>query len=162
MLELTGEPNLLGLEILRLYMKAVELQMTCNESTEKEVNEVSKKNQNLQTDVNLSQKIDELIFELISSCSPGCVVTVIQNGTVVHSKGYGLANLSYSIPNSADTAFYIASIAKQFTAMCIAILIEQGKLSLNDDIRKYIPDIPDYGHVITIRHLLHHMSGLRE
>ncbi len=77
-------------------------------------------------------------------------------------QGYGLANLELNIPITPQSVFYIGSVSKQFVTMCIAILAKQDKLSLDDDIRKFVPELPDYGHPITVRHLIHHTSGLRD
>ena len=80
----------------------------------------------------------------------------------IFSKSYGLANIEYKIPNTNKTLFNIGSISKQFTAMGIVLLEEQNKLSFDDNIRKHIPELPNFGRSITIRHLLHHTSGLRD
>jgi CubicO group peptidase (beta-lactamase class C family) len=81
---------------------------------------------------------------------------------LIYTNGYGSANLDYDVPIDADSKFYIASTSKQFTAACLALLVQEGKLKLEDDIRKHIPELPDYGKTITIRHLVHHTSGLRD
>jgi len=94
--------------------------------------------------------------------APGASIAVVQDGRIVFSKGYGYANLEYDIKNTPSTVFHIASVSKQFTAFAIAMLAEQGKLSLQDDIRKYLPEMPDFGEVITIDQLVHHTSGLRD
>ena len=94
--------------------------------------------------------------------SPGCAAAVIKDGSVVFKKGYGMANLEYDIPITPSTIFDIASVSKQFTGLAISMLSQQGKIALNDDARKYLPDLPNFGKVITIRHLLHHTSGLRD
>ena len=91
----------------------------------------------------------------------GGVVLVSQNNQVVFSKAYGLASIAYDIPNSTNTVFNIGSVSKQFTAMGILLLQQEGKISLDDDIRKYLPEMNNFGKPITIRHLLHHTSGLR-
>ena len=85
---------------------------------------------------------------------------MIQDGEIIYKRGYGMANLEHGVPISSKTAFYIGSTSKQFTAMSILLLAEQGKLSLDDDIRKHIPEMPEYDHRITIRHLIHHTSGI--
>ena len=94
--------------------------------------------------------------------SPGCAVGVARNGATLFQNGYGMSNLEHDIPITPASIFHVASVSKQFTAMAIMLLAADGKLSLGDDIRKYLPEIPDYGHVITIRHLLTHTSGLRD
>lgn len=73
---------------------------------------------------------------------------------------HGMTNLEHDIPISPQTTFYVGSLSKQFTAMSVLFLVEQGKLSLNDDVHKYVPEIPDHGHPITIRHVIHHTGGL--
>jgi CubicO group peptidase (beta-lactamase class C family) len=107
------------------------------------------------------QKIDSLFIDWNQPNHPGGTVGVMQNGKTIFSKAYGLASLEYLAPNSPSTIFNIASVSKQFTAMGIVILQQQGKLSVDDDIRKYLPELPDFGETITIRHMLHHTSGLR-
>jgi CubicO group peptidase (beta-lactamase class C family) len=87
---------------------------------------------------------------------------LVHNGNTILKKGYGSANLEYGIPNTPSTVFHIASISKQFTVFAILLLEEEGKLSLEDDIRKWIPEVPDFGKTITLRHLANHTSGLRD
>lgn len=109
----------------------------------------------------LETKIDSLFAEYNNS--PGCAIGVYSNGEILYKKGYGIANLDYNIKISPETVFDIGSVSKQFTAACIVILENEGKLSLEDDIRKYIPEIPEFEEgKITIRNLLHHTSGLRD
>ena len=107
-------------------------------------------------------QVDELFAPWDNKDSPGAAVAVVQNGTIVYKKGYGMANLEYDIPNSPSTVFHIASVSKQFTAFSILLLEKAGKLSLDDDIRKYIPEVPDFGKTITLRHLATHTSGMRD
>jgi len=107
-------------------------------------------------------QLDELFSEWNLPDSPGAAVAVIRDGAVIFRKDYGMANLEYGIPITPKTVFHAASVSKQFTAYAVALLAEQGKLSLGDDIHKYLPELPDFGGVITIRHLLHHTSGLRD
>jgi CubicO group peptidase (beta-lactamase class C family) len=87
---------------------------------------------------------------------------VSRDGQVIYENGYGMANLELDVPITPASIFHVASVSKQFTAMAIALLARDGKLSLDDDIRRYLPEIPNYGHRITIRHLLQHTSGLRD
>jgi CubicO group peptidase (beta-lactamase class C family) len=94
--------------------------------------------------------------------SPGCAVGISRNGRVVYERGYGMANLETGTPITPASIFHVASISKQFTAMAIMLLANDGKLSIDDNIRKYLPEIRDYGTPITIRHLLTHTSGLRD
>ncbi len=109
----------------------------------------------------VSQKIDKLFVEWNAPNHPGGSIAVMKEDKVVYSKAFGLASLEYLVPNSTSTVFNIASVSKQFTALGIVLLEEQGKLSFDDDILKHIPELPDFGEEITIRHLLHHTSGLR-
>jgi CubicO group peptidase (beta-lactamase class C family) len=108
-----------------------------------------------------TQKIDSLFVPWNRPDHPGGSVGIMKEGKVVFSKAYGLASLEYLVPNSPGTQFNIASVSKQFTGMGIVLLHIQGKLSLDDDVRKYLPELPDFGDTITIRHLLHHTSGMR-
>ena len=107
-------------------------------------------------------RIDSLVTSQLDSGGPGCAVAVYRDGAIVFEKGYGLANLDWRLPVTPATMFDIASISKQFTAACILMLAERGQLSLDDDIRKSIPEFPDYGSRIEIRHLLNHTSGIRD
>jgi CubicO group peptidase (beta-lactamase class C family) len=106
--------------------------------------------------------VDEVFADFTKAGSPGCAVAVYRNGKISYSKGYGLANIEEDVPITPQTVFDIGSTSKQFTAASILLLEKQGKLSVNDDIRKYIPELPDYGQKITILHLLNHTSGLRD
>ncbi|ESA39133.1 hypothetical protein N836_02260 [Leptolyngbya sp. Heron Island J] len=107
-------------------------------------------------------KVDELFIQWDKPDSPGCAVAVIQNGEIIYQRGYGMANLEYNIPISLNSVFDIASNAKQFTAICIVLLARQKLLNLDDELQKYIPEIPRYSQSITIRHLIDHTSGLRD
>jgi CubicO group peptidase (beta-lactamase class C family) len=109
-----------------------------------------------------STPIDGIFSEWDNPDSPGVAVAVIKNGSIVVSKGFGSANLEYSIPITPSTIFHVASVSKQFTAFAITLLAEQGKLSLDDDIHAHLPWVPDFGKKITIRNLIHHTSGLRD
>ncbi|MDE3007269.1 MAG: serine hydrolase, partial [Gemmatimonadota bacterium] len=92
---------------------------------------------------------------------PGAVIAVVRGGQVAFAEGFGLASLEHSIPLGRETVLDIGSVAKQFTAFAIALLADEGTLSIDDDIRIHLPEVPDFGEVITIRHMIHHMSGLR-
>ncbi len=94
--------------------------------------------------------------------SPGCVVSVIERGNVVYQRAVGLADLEREVPLTTRSVFDIASTSKQFTAMSVVLLAQDGKLTLDDDVRKWIPELPSYGKPITLAHLLHHTSGIRE
>ena len=107
-------------------------------------------------------KVDKIFAEWDKPTSPGCALGVLQNGRFIYERGYGMANLDYDIPNSPKLVYYVGSDSKQFTAASIALLVLDGKISLDDDIRKYIPEMPDYGTPITISHLVHHTSGIRD
>lgn len=111
-------------------------------------------------------KIEQGLYRIHSTYAkeqaPGVAVSVVYNGKIVYENGVGLANLEYRIPITKDTVFDIASVSKQFTAMAIAMLIDQGKLSLEDDVRTYLKDLPDYGVPIKLKQLLYHTSGLRD
>ncbi|MCA6075067.1 serine hydrolase domain-containing protein [Fulvivirga sedimenti] len=106
--------------------------------------------------------IDSIFAEWSQPGSPGAALGIIRNGELIYAKGYGFANLEYDIPNTANTVFRIGSTSKQFTAACIVLLSEQGKLSLDDTLDKFFPDFPAYASSITIRHLLNHTSGIRD
>lgn len=107
-------------------------------------------------------RIDKIFETWDKSDSPGAALAIVKGKKVVYSQGYGSANLEYDIPITAKTIFHVASVSKQFTALAITMLADSGKLSLDDDIRLHLPEIPDFGKTITIRHLLHHISGLRD
>src|SRR5215471_21539193 len=109
-----------------------------------------------------SAAVDEVFADVAKPGSPGCALAVARGGKVIYEKGYGLANVEESVNITPETVFDIGSTSKQFTAASILLLEKQGKLSVNDDVRKYLPEIPDYGHQITILHLLNHTSGLRD
>lgn len=108
------------------------------------------------------QSVDKLFAAYEKPGSPGCSLGVIRDGAFVYSKGYGLASLELGVPLAPNSVFYMASVSKQFTAASIVLAAEQGFLSLDDDIHKYIPELPDYGEPITLREMLHHTSGLRD
>ena len=108
------------------------------------------------------QLVDKLFSEWNHEDTPGVALAIVKEGKVVFSKGYGMANLEYGIPITPQTVFHAASLSKQFTAYAILLLKRDGKLSLDDDIRKHIPEVPDFGKTITLKHLIYHMSGLRD
>jgi CubicO group peptidase (beta-lactamase class C family) len=109
-----------------------------------------------------SAAVDKLFSVVDPRTSPGCAVAVIKDGRIVHKRGYGLADLDHDIPITPSTVFQVGSVSKQFTATAILLLAQDGKLSLDDDVRKYIAEFPDFGERVTIRHLLHHTSGVRD
>ena len=110
----------------------------------------------------MAHAVDQLFAQWARPDSPGASIAVIQNGKVIYSQGYGAANLEYSVPNTPTPVFHLASVSKQFTAFAIYLLAQDGKLSLDDDVRSYLPKLYDFGKVITIRQLLHHTSGVRD
>lgn len=113
-------------------------------------------------DGQLAAAIDEIFADLTKPGSPGCALGVARDGKVLYQKGYGLANIEQNVPITPQTVFDIGSTSKQFSASSVLLLEKQGKLSVNDDIRKFIPELPDYGKKITILQLLNHSSGLRD
>jgi len=108
------------------------------------------------------QAVDQLFAAYEKAGSPGCSLGVVRDGAFVYSRGYGLGSLELSVPLSPSSVFYMASVSKQFTAASIVLAAEQGFLSLDDDIHKYFPELPDYGQPITLREMLHHTSGFRD
>jgi CubicO group peptidase (beta-lactamase class C family) len=114
-----------------------------------------------QWDSSKAEQIDKLFLEWNTPNFPGGTITIVQNGIPLFSRAYGLASLEYLVPNTTGTQYNIASVSKQFTAMGIVLLHLQGKLSVDDDVRKHIPELPDFGPPITLRHMLHHTSGMR-
>ncbi len=114
-------------------------------------------------DINdLSVQIDALFAEWDNESTPGAALGIVQDGQLVYKKGYGMSNLDHGIPIEPNSVFDIASVSKQFGAFAIAMLVDQGVISLDDDIRKHIPEVPDFGHTITLRNLVHHTSGIRD
>jgi CubicO group peptidase (beta-lactamase class C family) len=107
-------------------------------------------------------QVDKLFAPWDRPDSPGAAVVIVKDGAVVYQHGYGSADLEQHVPITPQSLFDVASVAKQFTGLSVAMLVEQGKLSVNDDIHKYLPNVPDFGQPITIQNLLHHTSGLRD
>ncbi|OIQ30947.1 MAG: hypothetical protein BM564_01675 [Bacteroidetes bacterium MedPE-SWsnd-G2] len=106
--------------------------------------------------------VDQIFKAWDSSDSPGCALGVMKDGKLIYAKGYGMANLEYPIPNSAFSVFRIGSTSKQFTAACIILLAQNGKLELTQTLDHFFPDFPDYAKQITVKHLLNHTSGIRD
>ncbi|MGE0438927.1 MAG: serine hydrolase domain-containing protein [Gemmatimonadales bacterium] len=106
--------------------------------------------------------IDSIFSRYDRTSVPGCALGVFRNDRIVSARGYGMADLNQGVPITPETVFYIASTSKQFTAMSIALLAEEGKLALTDPVRKWIPELPAYADRITIANLVHHTSGLRD
>ncbi len=108
-----------------------------------------------------SAEVDR-VFARWSAATPGCAVGVGVGGRPVLTRAYGMADLEHDVPNAADTIFEAGSVSKQFTAAALPLLAREGKLSLDDPARRYVPELPDYGAPLTIRHMLTHTSGLRD
>jgi CubicO group peptidase (beta-lactamase class C family) len=106
--------------------------------------------------------IDNVFAAWNTRDSPGCAVALFRDGKIVYERGYGMADLEHDVPITPETVFYVGSLSKQFTAFAAALAIQQGKLGLDDPIRKHLPELPDYTAPITVRHLVHHTSGLRD
>ena len=110
----------------------------------------------------LAERVDALMAEYDRTDSPGASVLVFRGEETLLSRGYGMADLEFDAPITPRTIFHVASVSKQFTAFAIAKLAAEGRLSLDDDVRRHIPELPDFGEPLTLRHLLHHTSGLRD
>ena len=107
-------------------------------------------------------QVDRVFAQWDRPDTPGCAVSVMRSGRLVYARGYGSANLEYGIQITPASVFHVASISKQFTAMAVALLVAEGRVSWDDDIRRYVPEVPDLGPRVTLRHLAHHTSGLRD
>jgi CubicO group peptidase (beta-lactamase class C family) len=107
-----------------------------------------------------SEQIDSVFSEFNRAGSPGCALGVARDGEFLYKRGYGYANLDWDIPITPTTAFYVGSLSKQFTAAAIILLSQEGKLSLDDDIRDYLPEMSVHEPPITIRQVIHHTSGI--
>src|SRR5579859_4786628 len=110
----------------------------------------------------LPQQVDQIFAAYDQATSPGCSLGVIRDGNFLYRRSYGAASLELGVPISQQSVFYVGSISKQFTAASVVLAAEQGLLSLDDDIRKYLPELPSYGHTITLRQVLHQTSGFRD
>ncbi len=113
------------------------------------------------SDENLAKAIHETLTQAYKPNEPGAAVIVVREGKVIFRRGYGMANLELGVPVEPDMVFRLGSITKQFTAVAILMLAEKGKLSLDDDLTKFLPDYPTKGQRITIDHLLAHTSGIK-
>ena len=107
-------------------------------------------------------RIDAVFASFATREGPGCALGIGRNGQLIYGAGYGMADLEHDIPITSSTPFYIASTSKQFAAFAIVLLARDGRLSFDDDVRRFVPELPDFGTPITVRHLLHHTSGLRD
>lgn len=110
----------------------------------------------------IAPRVDSVFGEYDRTDSPGCALGVIRSGELIYARGYGMANLDLGVAITPASVFRIGSTSKQFTAAAVVLAEQAGELSLGDDIREYLPEMPDYGRTITIRDLLHHMSGIRD
>jgi CubicO group peptidase (beta-lactamase class C family) len=105
-------------------------------------------------------KVDKLLAEYDQPEEPGISVGVVHNGELAYAKGFGAANLEYDVANTPETLFEIASFSKAFTSLCVAILMDEGRIDADDDVRKYVPELHAFDPPIRIRHLLTCHSGL--
>jgi CubicO group peptidase (beta-lactamase class C family) len=110
----------------------------------------------------LERKVDQVFAAYNKPDSPGCALGVVRDGEFIYRKGYGTASLELGVPLTPQSVFYMGSVSKQFTAASVVLAAEQGFLSLDDDVRKYVPELPSYGKAITLREMLHHTSGFRD
>ncbi|MDA1191015.1 MAG: serine hydrolase, partial [Candidatus Poribacteria bacterium] len=110
----------------------------------------------------LNHQVDALFSEWDRWDSPGASIAVIRDGEIVYKRGYGSANLEYNVAITPSTIFHVASVSKQFTCFSVLMLQQDGKLSVDDDIRHYVPETPDFGTTITLRHVMNHTSGIRD
>lgn len=108
------------------------------------------------------EEIDAIFSKWDTTHSPGCSVAIARDGEILYSKGFGVASLEYGVPITPSTVFHVASVSKQFAAFAILLLQDEGKLSIDDEIHQYLPELPDFGVPIKIHHLIHHTSGLRD
>ncbi len=107
-------------------------------------------------------RVDSVFADVDTPTTPGCALSVVRDGAPIYERGYGMANLEYGIPITPHSVFHVASVSKEFTAMAVELLVNEGKVSWDDDIRKYVPEVPDFGTPIKLRHLVHHVSGIRD
>jgi CubicO group peptidase (beta-lactamase class C family) len=110
----------------------------------------------------VAKQVDTVFTKWDRADSPGCALGVYRGGQIVYKRGYGMEDLNEDVPITPKTVFHVASMSKQFTAASVVLLAQHGKLSLDDDVRKHIPELPDFGQKIAIRNLVYHTSGLRD
>jgi CubicO group peptidase (beta-lactamase class C family) len=110
----------------------------------------------------LTHEVDRIFSVYDKPGSPGCSLGVVRDGDFIYRKAYGLANLELGVPLSSQSVFYMGSVSKQFTAASVVLAADQGYLSLDDDVHKYLPELPDYGHLVTLRQMIHQTSGFRD
>ncbi|HYC28462.1 MAG TPA: serine hydrolase domain-containing protein, partial [Chitinophagaceae bacterium] len=104
----------------------------------------------------------EKLFERYKPGIPGAQLAISRNGQLIYSKAWGMADLEHNAPLTTNSVAEAGSVSKQFTAAAILLLEKEGKLSLDDDVRKYLPELPNYGNVITLRHMMQHTSGIKD
>ena len=109
-----------------------------------------------------ASRVDKIFQKWNRADSPGCATSVMKDGSIIYKHAYGMADLDHNVPLTTSSVFHVASMSKQFTTASVILLAQQGKLSLDDDIHRYVPELADFGSPITIRHLIHHTSGLRD
>src|SRR3989449_4274776 len=105
---------------------------------------------------------DAIFADVADPGAAGCAMAVYRDGRIVYERGYGIADLEHDVPITPASVFYVGSLSKQFTAFAVALAASEGKLSIDDDVRKWLPELPDYGTRLDVGHLLHHTSGLRD
>ncbi len=110
----------------------------------------------------LERKVDQVFAAYDKPDTPGCVLGIVRDGEFIYKKGYGTASLELGVPLTPQSVFYMGSVSKQFTAASVVLAAEQSYLSLDDDVRKYVPELPSYSKTITLREMLHHASGFRD
>jgi CubicO group peptidase (beta-lactamase class C family) len=110
----------------------------------------------------LKREVDQVFAAYDKPDTPGCALGIVRDGEFIYKKGYGTASLELGVPLTPQSVFYMGSVSKQFTAASVVLAAEQNYLSLDDDVRKYIPELPSYGKPITLREMLHHASGFRD
>lgn len=110
----------------------------------------------------LERKVDQVFAAYDKPDSPGCALGVVRDGNFIYKRGYGAGSLELGVPLSPASVFYMGSVSKQFTAASVVLAAEQGFVSLDDDIHKYVPELPSYGKPVTLRQMLHHTSGFRD
>ena len=107
-------------------------------------------------------EVDAVFADVTVPGSPGCALGIFQDGKIIYERGYGLASVEHGVPITPETVFYAGSVSKQFTAFAAALAIQKAQLSPEDPIRRWLPELPPYAETITVRHLIHHTSGLRD
>jgi len=107
-------------------------------------------------------RVDSVFADVYGPTTPGCAASIMRDGAIVYEQGYGMANLEHGIPITPSSVFHVASVSKHFTATAVELLVNEGKVSWDDDVRQWVPEVPDFGVPITLRHLVHHVSGIRD